>query len=152
MYSVASRDTFNRVESIIRRVRRVKEDAMQFYGGTPYASPTSATSAYTAGSASSVSASAVPIVILGNKRDVGPASREVQPEEGQRLAQRFGCEFFETSAKNGFNVEQAFKTVVRGIKVAKGGGEPNAAGAAGGSAGASAARRRERRSKKCIIL
>lgn len=133
---------------------------MQFYGGTPYASPTSATSAYTAGSASSMSASAIPIVILGNKRDVGPVSREVQPEEGQRLAQRFGCEFFETSAKNGYNVENAFKTVVRGIKVAKGGGAPNqgvgggggGGGGVGGGAGASAARRRERRSKKCIIL
>lgn len=71
------------------------------------------------------------------------------------LARRCGCDFFETSAKDGYNVENAFKTVVRGIKVAKGGPAVSAGGAgAAGSAGmgGQGPRRKDRKSKKCVIL
>lgn len=56
-----------------------------------------------------------------------------------------GCDFFETSAKQNANVEQAFKAVVRGIKGYKAGtlGRPGAA-----SGGAP----RRKKNKGCVIL
>ncbi|KAI5451198.1 RAS2 protein [Naganishia albida] len=159
VYSVASRDTFDRVESILRRVRRVKEDAasLSVNGYSPYASPTTPSSA---------AATSAPIVIIGNKRDL-PHGREVMPEEGQRLAQRLGCEFFETSAKTGYNVDNAFKSVVRGIRVSKGlaggvaptgnggmhaVGEPSPTGMGGVASGHANVKKREKRHKRCVIL
>jgi GTPase KRas protein len=110
----------------------------------------------------------LPIVIIGNKRDL-PHGREVMPEEGQRLAQRLGCEFFETSAKTGYNVDNAFKSVVRGIRAAKGlsggvtpttaNGSVHAAGEATNSTGMTSVgnghagvKKREKRHKRCMIL
>jgi GTPase KRas protein len=42
--------------------------------------------------------------------------REVSSQEGQALANDLGCEFVETSAKNGINVEKAFYDVVRQLR------------------------------------
>jgi GTPase SAR1 family protein len=39
-----------------------------------------------------------PVVICGNKADMEDA-REVSKEDGQALAQKLNCPFFETSAK-----------------------------------------------------
>lgn len=85
----------------------------------------------------------IPIVIVGNKRDMYNA-REVSTDEGRMLAQRLGCEFYETSAKQNANVENAFKSVVRGIKVAKSGGSVSASG--GGTNG------RKKNKKGCVVL
>ncbi|KAJ9115945.1 hypothetical protein QFC22_005088 [Naganishia vaughanmartiniae] len=156
----------------------VKEDAASLTLSSPYTtSPTTPSS-----SISTMRSPALPVVIIGNKRDI-QHGREVMPEEGQRLAQRLGCEFYEASAKTGYNVDQAFKTVVRGIRVAKGltpaagsgAGTPmspnsgmstpgvgsgiNGSAAAGGvGAGAvgngyaAGGKRKERRHKRCTIL
>jgi GTPase KRas protein len=79
--------------------------------------------------------------------------RDVQPEEGANLARRLGCDFYETSAKHGYNVESAFKTVVRGIKVAKGiAPGQGAAGPGGGGPGQAGARKRQRRNRNCVVL
>jgi Ras-related protein Rab-8A len=40
----------------------------------------------------------------------------VTTEEGQGLADDFGIQFFETSAKNDINVEKAFITIAREVK------------------------------------
>lgn len=163
VYSVASRDTFDRVESILRRVRRVKEDAASLTS-QPYqsASPTTPSS-------QTHRPPPLPIVIIGNKSDL-PHGREVMPEEGARLAQRLGCEFYETSAKTGWNVDNAFKSVVRGIRASKGlsggvspiggGNGPGMAQGTGNQAGVHAAggngyperKRKEKRHKRCTIL
>lgn len=88
------------------------------------------------------------------------------PEEGARLAQRLGCEFFETSAKTGWNVDSAFKSVVRGIRASKGlpggvapVGMGNGQAAAGSQAGQHAVgngyperKKKEKRHKRCTIL
>jgi Ras-related protein Rab-2A len=47
------------------------------------------------------------ILLLGNKDDLR-AEREVSTEEGQEFANKFGLIFFETSAKTGHNIEEAF--------------------------------------------
>ncbi|CAK72934.1 unnamed protein product (macronuclear) [Paramecium tetraurelia] len=53
----------------------------------------------------------VPKILIGNKSDLNGA-REVTPEEGQQLANTLGVQYIETSAKEGFNVEHAFQTLL----------------------------------------
>lgn len=57
----------------------------------------------------------VPIVLVGNKSDL-TEERSVSYEEGEKLAKQFNCEFLETSAKQGINVDQAFHDLVRKIR------------------------------------
>ncbi len=47
----------------------------------------------------------VNVVLVANKVDLAP-QREVSTQEGQHLAQRWGCAFFDTSAKTGTNVDE----------------------------------------------
>lgn len=50
-----------------------------------------------------------PIVIVGNKCDL--ENREVSYDDAQKFAANLGYKYFETSAKNGFGVEEAFSTL-----------------------------------------
>ncbi|TFJ85662.1 hypothetical protein NSK_003170 [Nannochloropsis salina CCMP1776] len=54
-------------------------------------------------------------ILIGNKCDMTP-QRVVSTEEGQSLANDFGIQFFETSAKNDINVEKSFVTIAREVK------------------------------------
>ena len=59
-------------------------------------------------------------VLLGNKADSSGSlvdKKVVSTELGQALADRFAMRFFETSAKNSINVEEAFYAIARDIKV-----------------------------------
>jgi small GTP-binding protein len=47
------------------------------------------------------------MVLVGNKSDLED-KRQVSKEEGQDLADKYGINFFETSAKTGENVEEVF--------------------------------------------
>ena len=57
-------------------------------------------------------------MLVGNKCD--EIEREVSFEEGRRLAEEIGAGFVETSAKNGKNVDMAFRNlseqIVKGIE------------------------------------
>jgi len=58
-------------------------------------------------------------VLLGNKADSsGPMveKKVINTARGQALADQHGIKFFETSAKNNINVEEAFSTIARDIK------------------------------------
>lgn len=147
VYSITSRISFERVEKIVERVHRVKDDsspihspvsatqARQFSPNHPYA-PSSPTSA------ASSSRSRIPITIVGNKRDAA-AARQVSTEEGKASASRLGCEFYEASAKTNSNVEVVFKSLIRQIRVGKK-GYTGATGAGGAGD--------KRKRKKCVIL
>ncbi len=50
------------------------------------------------------------MVLIGNKVDL---VREVSREEGEDLAKRLDCDYLETSAKTGENVEVAFEKIAR---------------------------------------
>ncbi|KKK43455.1 MAG: Transforming protein p29 precursor [Candidatus Lokiarchaeum sp. GC14_75] len=52
----------------------------------------------------------IPMVLLGNKVDL---EREVEREEAEDLAKRLNCEYLETSAKTGANVEAVFEYIAR---------------------------------------
>jgi len=63
-------------------------------------------------------ASKVPMVLVGNKCDLVD-EREVSKDDGEDLAKKFGCPFFESSAKNHINVDEAFRELVREVRRAK---------------------------------
>lgn len=50
----------------------------------------------------------IPMIILGNKIDL---ERQVEKDEADDLAKRLSCEYLETSAKTGENVEIAFEKI-----------------------------------------
>jgi len=60
----------------------------------------------------------VPIVLAGNKADLKD-ERQVQYDEGARLAKQWSCPFFETSAKIKLNNEACFFELVREIRRAQ---------------------------------
>nr|XP_020447288.1 ras-related protein Rab-8A-like [Monopterus albus] len=55
-------------------------------------------------------------MVLGNKCDINE-KRQVSKERGEKLALEYGIKFMETSAKANINVENAFLTLARDIKL-----------------------------------
>jgi len=58
--------------------------------------------------------SQAPIIVVGNKKDL-EGQREVSSVEGQVVATRLSCLFFETSAKTRENVDECFMSCVKQI-------------------------------------
>ncbi|KAJ7666377.1 P-loop containing nucleoside triphosphate hydrolase protein [Mycena rosella] len=87
-----------------------------------------------------------PIILLGNKCDLGASDRTVTTEEGTALARQFGCPFLEVSAKTGVNydVERAFSDLVRLLRQSLRRAETATLQESSG--------RKEMRKGKCIIL
>ena len=52
-----------------------------------------------------------PIIIIGNKSDVEESKRQVTEAEGRLYAESKGYHFYETSAKTGANVKEAFNDI-----------------------------------------
>ena len=56
----------------------------------------------------------IPIIIVGNKIDM-ENMREISKEDGNKTASENGFKYFETSAKTGKGVDEAFKEIVNQI-------------------------------------
>ena len=50
------------------------------------------------------------MILIGNKIDL---VRKIEQTEAEDLAKRLGCDYLETSAKDGTNVEVAFEKIAR---------------------------------------
>jgi len=57
----------------------------------------------------------VGMVFCGNKADL-EHERQVPIEDGRNLAAKWGCPFFETSAKNHSNITETFEALVREVR------------------------------------
>ena len=55
-----------------------------------------------------------PIVLVGNKCDL-EEERSISKEDGENLAKQYNIEFFETSNKNGINIEESALTLIKKI-------------------------------------
>ena len=53
------------------------------------------------------------VVLCGNMCDVSGDERGVTTSQGSGLAEKWGCPFFETSAKDDINVTQAFEAALK---------------------------------------
>ena len=55
-----------------------------------------------------------PVILIGNKCDI-EEERDIDKEEGQKLADENGFPFIETSCKDGINIEESVKLLVSDI-------------------------------------
>ena len=58
----------------------------------------------------------VPVILVANKVDLEQTMRMVEKGEGEALAEKFGCPFYETSAAHRRHVDDVFHTLVREIR------------------------------------
>ena len=86
VYSLTNRGSFEELETIMDEMTRARDDDN------------------------------IPIVLAGNKCDLGETEREVTAEEGKALAEQWGVPFFETSAKTKINDHEVFYEIVREIR------------------------------------
>ena len=56
----------------------------------------------------------VPIILVGNKSDL-EEERVISKQEGEKVAKQYNLKFYETSCKNGDNVENCFLDLARQI-------------------------------------
>ena len=59
-----------------------------------------------------------PILLVGNKHDLAE-ERQVTQDEANQLAQQWGIEYIETSAKTNFNCKEAFERLAHKIVQSK---------------------------------
>ena len=59
-----------------------------------------------------------PIIIVGNKADTDTNLREIEYEEGKKYAENKGFKYFETSAKTGMGIHEAFDEIFNQLFIA----------------------------------
>ena len=59
-----------------------------------------------------------PILLVGNKQDL-ENERKISYDDGKKLAESWGIEYIETSAKNNFNCKEAFERLAQKIVQSK---------------------------------
>ena len=61
----------------------------------------------------------LPIILVGNKCDLPDIERQVTKQEGENKANEFKIPFYETSCKEGINVQEVFDKLVENIAILK---------------------------------
>ncbi|KAL7712833.1 ras-related protein Rap-1b [Entamoeba marina] len=87
VYSITSHNSFEEVSQIQEQIYRVKDISEGGY---------------------------VPIIIVGNKIDL-EGDRQVTTEEGEQLADDYGVDFIECSAKENINIIEIFETITSNV-------------------------------------
>mmetsp|Transcript_70805 Transcript_70805/g.117250 ORF Transcript_70805/g.117250 Transcript_70805/m.117250 type:complete len:212 (+) Transcript_70805:25-660(+) len=72
-------------------------------------------------------------LLLGNKADMETPKRAIDTARGKALADEYGIPFFETSAKMGVNVEEAFHSITNSVRSRLQAKESTASSTAGSS-------------------
>eukprot|EP01083_Nonionella_stella_P151431 483775_1 len=85
VYAINSERTFRDIENLMKTILRIKEEELEI----------------------------VSMILVGNKKDLPHTQRDVLYETGERMANAWGIPFIETSAKTGWNVDRAYKMLVR---------------------------------------
>jgi Ras family protein len=70
----------------------------------------------------------VPICIVGNKCDLRPEQRQVTPEEGKALAEKYKCAWTEASARYNENVAKSFELLIGEVEKSVNPSEPSDGG------------------------
>jgi len=94
MYSLTLKATFEEVQVLKDKIVRIKDTMAEANGQDEIV---------------------IPMVLVGNKCDLED-EREVTYEDGKSVADRWGCTFFETSAKTKKNVHECMHQLIREIR------------------------------------
>lgn len=57
----------------------------------------------------------IPMVLVGNKSDLN-FQRQVEMSEGEALARKYKCKFYETSVRDNININKSFETLINEIE------------------------------------
>ena len=58
----------------------------------------------------------IPVILVGNKCDLSDDIRQISQKEGQEKADEFQLPFYETSCKEGININEVFDILVQNIQ------------------------------------
>ena len=58
----------------------------------------------------------IPVILVGNKCDLSDDIRQISKKEGQEKADEFQIPFYETSCKDGININEVFDKLVQNIQ------------------------------------
>jgi GTPase KRas protein len=108
LYSISSRSSFSRIQRFhaqIKRVKSTEDDRIRAQYPVLASLRTNETS----------TDNGPPVCLVGHKCD-RVTEREVSTQEGFALARELGCDFFESSSKDGINVEEPFFELVRTLR------------------------------------
>lgn len=123
VYNIANLSSFREVQTIRDRILHVKigrstnrSIIKRPFPGHFYSYPPDYGKRTSTPSASSSLPNLPPILLVGNKSDLGASSlREVEWSLGDELAQKWQCPFLETSARTGEGVNESFVEIVRRV-------------------------------------
>ncbi|GAA5901099.1 hypothetical protein JCM6882_006116 [Rhodosporidiobolus microsporus] len=100
-YSIDSSNSFNLLPDFLHVIRKVKSpDDVPSTSLTPENTP-------------------FPFLLVGNKCDLPPTSRQITAQQGLTFARQAGGLFSEVSAKNRVNVDSSFLSLIRSVMCAK---------------------------------
>lgn len=64
----------------------------------------------------SIGSDDIPMIFVGNKCDL-EYQRQVDKQEGEKLAERYKCKYMEISAKDNLNINQTFESLITDIEM-----------------------------------
>lgn len=60
----------------------------------------------------------MPLLLVANKLDLHE-KRQISTEKAMEVAQKYKAEYFEVSAKTGYNIDKVFNALIRALRLKK---------------------------------